>query len=132
MGKYIFSSGEAYLMAEKALLFGDQESLEKIVAIKDPKRQKALGRKVRGFEKGIWDDNKYQIMVKGLYLKFEQNPEIKKRLLATGDKVLVEGSPYDKIWGVGLHYGDDLILDEKNWLGENLLGKALMEVREML
>jgi len=66
------------------------------------------------------------------YLKFTQNLEFRNQLLETENRTLVEASPYDKIWGVGLEETNDLILDEKNWLGQNLLGKALMEVRELI
>lgn len=130
--QFSYPSSEAYLMAQKALLFNDKDSAEKIVKTNDPKKQKALGRLVKGFNDTLWNQHKFDIMVKGLLLKFEQNPNLKKQLLATGTKILVEGSPYDKIWGVGLHYEDELILDEKNWKGENLLGKSLMEVRNKL
>lgn len=129
---YQYSSSEAYLMVHKALLFNDKESAESVLKTNNPKKQKALGRKVKGFNEAIWNQNKFKIMVNGLMLKFEQNPELKKKLLETGNKIIVEGSPYDKIWGVGLHYEDELILNEKNWKGENLLGKALMEVRNVL
>lgn len=116
-------------MAQKAVLFGDIASATKIVNTSDPKEQKALGRLVNGFNEAVWNQHKLDIMVKGLLLKFGQNESLKQQLLATGDKILVEGSPHDKIWGVGLHYSDELILSEKTWRGQNLLGKALMEVR---
>lgn len=128
--QYSYGSSEAYLMIQKALLFGDRESATKITKTRDPKKQKSLGRLVKGFNEEIWNQHKFDIMVKGLILKFEQNENLKKQLISTGEKVLVEGSPYDSVWGVALHYSDILILDEKNWRGENLLGKALMRVRE--
>lgn len=131
-GQFSYPSSEAYLMAHKALLFGDTASANKIVKTSDPKEQKALGRLVKGFNEALWNQHKFNIMVQGLLLKFEQNEGLKKQLLATGTKILVEGSPHDKIWGVGLHYNDELILNEKNWKGENLLGKALMEVRNQI
>lgn len=127
-----YQTSESYLMTHKALLFGDTESADKIVNTSDPKKQKALGRLVKGFNEELWNQHKFDIMVKGLLLKFGQNESLKKQLLATGDKILVEGSPYDKIWGVGLKYDDPKILDESNWQGENLLGKALMEARKTL
>lgn len=130
--QYTYLSSEAYLMAQKALLFNDIASAEKIVNTNDPKKQKVLGRQVKGFKDDIWNKHKFNLMVKGLILKFEQNSNLKEQLIKTENKILVEGSPYDKIWGVGLHYDDDLILNEKNWLGENLLGKALMKTRDIL
>jgi ribA/ribD-fused uncharacterized protein len=129
---FTYPSSEAYLMGHKALLFNDRDSAEKIVQTNDPKKQKALGRQVKGFNDTLWNQHKFDIMVKGLVLKFGQNECLKRQLVATGDKILVEGSPYDKIWGVGLHYEDALILDEKTWKGENLLGKDLMEARNQL
>lgn len=130
--QFSYPNSEAYLMTQKAILFGDIDSATKIMKTSDPKEQKALGRLVKGFNEGLWNQNKLDIMIKGLILKFEQNESLKRQLLATGEKILVEGSPYDKIWGVGLHYTDQLILEEKNWKGENLLGKALVNVREYL
>lgn len=119
-------------MAQKAILFGDFSSAKRIIRSNNPKEQKALGRLIKGFNEDIWNQHKFDIMVKGLLLKFEQNPSLKRELLSTGSKILVEGSPYDKIWGVGLKYDNPLILDDTNWQGENLLGKALMRAREKL
>jgi ribA/ribD-fused uncharacterized protein len=130
--KYTYKTSESYLMAHKALLFNDIAIANKIIKSSDPKDQKALGRTVSGFNEDLWNLNKFDIMVAGLSLKFAQNNELKLKLLATCDKILVEGSPYDRIWGVGLKFDNPLILDEKNWLGENLLGKALMVVRSKL
>lgn len=125
---------EAYMMYQKAILFNAPNIAKKILETNDPKKQKALGqdRKEIQFNQAIWDKNKFDIVVKGNLLKFSQNEKLKKQLLNTGDKVLVEGSPYDKIWGVGLKWDNPKILDEKNWRGENLLGKALMKVRDIL
>lgn len=129
---YTYKTSESYLMAHKALLFGDNQAANKIINSSDPKVQKAIGRTVKGFDDAVWNLNKFDIMIAGLSLKFSQNNELKLKLLATCDKILVEGSPYDRIWGVGLKWDNPLILDEKNWLGENLLGKALMVVRSKL
>ena len=128
----VFTTAEQFMMHSKALLFGDHQIAEEILKTNDPKKQKALGRKVKGFSEKLWNAHKLEIVIKGNYLKFTQNENLKKQLLATGNKVLVEGSPYDKIWGVGIKYDDPLILNESNWRGENLLGKALMKVREDL
>ena len=127
-----FSSCEQYMMYHKAILFNDDESAKKILETNNVKKQKELGRKVKGFNQKEWDKHKFNIIVKGNFLKFSQNEDIQKKLLNSGEKILVEASPYDKIYGVGLKWDNDLILDEKNWKGENLLGKALMKVRDIL
>ena len=131
-GNLKFVTAEQYMMARKALLFQDKTIAEQILATSDPKKQKALGRKVKNFNETLWNQSKFDIVVQGNYLKFSQNVELKKQLLATGNKILVEGSPFDTIWGVGLRWDNPQILNEANWRGENLLGKALMAVREQL
>lgn len=127
-----FTSCEQYMMYSKAILFKDEESAKKILETNNVKKQKELGRKVKYFNQEEWDKYKFDIIVKGNLLKFSQNEDIKKELLNSGEKIFVEASPYDKIYGVGLKYDNNLILDEKNWLGDNLLGKALMKVRDIL
>ena len=127
-----YFSAEQYMMAEKAKLFNDEESWKKIYLATDPKTIKQLGRNVKNFNSTIWDNAKFDIVVKGNYRKFVQNDKLKNYLLSTNDDILVEASPYDKVWGVGLRASDPLILDEKTWQGENLLGKALMNVRNDL
>lgn len=128
----VFSTAEQFMMNGKALLFGDMAIAEQILKTNDPKKQKALGRQVKLFNEELWNDNRLDIVIKGNLLKFSQNEDLKAKLLATGDKILVEGSPYDKIWGVGLKYDDPKILNDANWKGLNLLGKALMAVRSKL
>lgn len=127
-----FANSEQAFMWWKAHRFGDIETRNEIEKTPDPKEVKKLGRKVKGFDVEKWDNCCFNIMVYVIDDKFRQNPEMLKELLATGNKTIVEASPYDIIWGVGLLEDDDLILDEKNWRGKNLLGKALMEVRERL
>ena len=127
-----FNTAEQYMMYHKAVLFGDYEIAEQVLATNDARKQKALGREVKNFDEKVWDNYKYDIVVNGNMLKFFQNESMKLELLKTGDKTLVEGSPYDRIWGVGLKWDDPKILDEKNWKGENLLGKALMDVRKKI
>ena len=123
---------EQFMMAQKAELFGDKEIRQQILESRDPKHIKALGRKVRGFDQALWDRAKYSIVLNGNWCKFSQNRALRDFLLSTGDSVLAEASPYDAIWGIRL--GEDSP-DAKNplrWRGQNLLGFALMEVRDEL
>ena len=120
------------MMAEKARLFNDEETLRKILSTDDPKEVKALGRLIKNFDQETWENNKYDIVVKGNYAKFSQNSKLKEYLLNTKNKILAEASPYDKIWGIGLDKNNENAYNPKTWEGENLLGFALMEVRDML
>lgn len=121
---------EQFMMASKARLFEDRETLELILKSSDPKEIKALGRQVRGFDAQAWNEAKQLIILSGNFRKFTQNPALRDYLLATGERILVEASPYDTIWGVGLGAEDPRISDPKQWRGENLLGFALMQVRD--
>ena len=123
---------EQCMMAGKARLFGDAEMLEKIMASSDPRTIKKLGRQVRGFDQAIWETYKYALVMQGNVCKFAQNPALKQFLLSTGDKILVEASPYDRIWGIGLSAADPRAQDPRQWRGRNLLGFALTEVRDIL
>jgi len=123
---------EQCMMAGKARLFDDHATLAEIMATKDPKAIKALGRKVQGFREDAWNEIKYALIVAGNVCKFTQNAQLKEFLLSTGDAVLVEASPYDRIWGIGLAAEDPLSADPAAWRGQNLLGFALMEVRDQI
>jgi len=127
-----FFNSEQAFMWEKAIFFGDMEMAKKIIETPSPKEAKMLGRKIKGFDAEKWAEVSYQIMVDVNYAKYSQNPRLKKTLLSTDNKIIVEASPYDQIWGIGLSHDDDRVLDESQWRGKNLLGKALMEVRERL
>lgn len=120
------------MMAEKARIFGDQENLDAILASSSPKDIKAYGRAVRNFSPSKWNAVKFDIVVKGNTAKFSQNPELKRFLLSTGDAELVEASPKDRIWGIGLSEDDPRAVDKSKWPGQNLLGQALMQVRDRL
>lgn len=123
---------EQYMMAEKARLFEDTEIEKQIMETSNPKKIKALGGKVKNFNQTTWDKVKYSIVLNGNYSKFSQNHKMRDFLLSTGDKVLVEASPLDKIWGIGL---DEHNINAKSpiaWKGTNLLGFALMELRDEL
>ncbi|MFZ4931694.1 NADAR family protein [Chryseobacterium sp. Mn2064] len=128
----IYRTAEHYMMAGKAKLFNDGEMLEKILQSPSPNQVKSLGRKVKNFDPQLWEEHKYEIVKKGNLLKFSQNQKFKDFLLSTGEKTLVEASPYDKIWGIGMLETDRRAENPLLWQGENLLGFALMEVRDEL
>lgn len=119
-------------MASKARLFDDEETFNEIMNAKSPNEYKKLGRKVKGFDANLWDEKKMDTVVAGNKAKFVQNPDLKEFLLSTVDAILVEASPYDKIWGIGMDKETALKCNIDNWNGENLLGFALMEVRDWL
>lgn len=123
---------EQYMMYHKALFFGDHECAEKILSTNKPSEQKALGRTVKGFNKESWDKVCIKIVYAANYAKFTQNEDLKKILLETGDKIIVEASPVDSIWGIGLHSSDELSNNPENWNGLNLLGWSIMLVRKMI
>ena len=123
---------EQYMMAGKAQLFGDSEIREQILKCNVPKQIKALGRKVRSFDQKVWDKFKYAIVLGGNWCKFSQNRDLREFLLSTGDSVLVEASPYDNIWGISLAASSPEAQNPVQWRGQNLLGFALMEVRDEL
>ncbi len=127
-----YHTAEQYMMSQKAKLFRDEEIFESIMQADNPGEYKKLGRKIRNFDSEIWNKNKFSIVVNGNMLKFSQNEKLKDFLLSTGGRVLVEASPYDCIWGIGKSMSDKNIENPLTWKGENLLGFALMEVRERL
>lgn len=127
-----YSNAEQYMMAHKAMLFGDDLYLKKILASTDPGKIKKYGRAIRGFDPEIWNGHKFDIVVEGNRLKYSQNPALMKRLADTGNKTIVEAAPYDKIWGIGLKKEAAVKIPESKWAGQNLLGKALMIVRDEL
>lgn len=127
-----YVTAEQWMMAEKARTFNDEETLQKILYYTSPSVQKKLGRQVKNYNDEVWASKRFDAVVKGNYAKFSQNELLKHILLGTGDRILVEASPTDRIWGIGLAEEDPRCLDESQWRGQNLLGKALMKVRNML
>ena len=119
-------------MAGKAELFDDKETREKILASRSPKQIKELGRRVKGFEQATWYKAKFSIVLNGNWCKFSQNMELKAFLLSTGDAILAEASPYDGIWGIRMQADAPDSANPLKWRGQNLLGFALMEVRDEL
>ena len=127
-----YANAEHWMMANKALLFSDIDSYEKILAAKTPKEAKALGRLVIGFDDLVWKDQCYKIVKQGNIHKFNQHPVYAAFLLDTADQIIVEASPVDKIWGIGLAESDEDATRPDQWKGKYLLGFALMEVRDFL
>lgn len=141
INKTYFKCREQWMMFLKAILFtnllSDQTQIEHnqtvmktILSTTNPAQMKKLGRSIKGFDEDIWQKWRYSIVLKGNLLQFTQDPELQKILLATGDKIIVEAAWYDRIWGIGFREKD--ALQNKDKWGLNLLGKALMEVREIL
>lgn len=123
---------EQFLMAEKARAFKDEETLAKILAEPVPYKCKKLGRQVQGYNESVWSNIRRERFYPGLLAKFEQNTDLWYLLKGTGDRVLVEASPYDGVWGIKLGEDDPHALDPAQWRGANLLGDMLMDVRTEL
>jgi ribA/ribD-fused uncharacterized protein len=132
VGDIVYFSAEHWMMAKKALLFNDAEIAEKILAEEKPAVAKALGREVKNFDATVWNEAAYSIVVEGNQHKFFQDKDLKQYLINTRDKIIVEASPLDPIWGIGLAHDAKQATDPFNWKGTNLLGFALMEVRDIL
>ena len=127
-----YNCAEQYMMAEKAAVFGDKAIWYEIMACDNPEVIKKLGRRVGNFSPELWDAICRDIVKRGNIAKFSQNPELKKIQLSTGDKIIAEASPYDRIWGIGLDADDPDACCPELWKGENRLGFILMEVRDIL
>ena len=126
-----YNCSEQYLMLQKCLLFdqNNTELLRKITNSKSPAAIKLYGRQVKNFDENIWSQHKYKIMLQGLRYKFNQNPISEEMLLYTGNKIIYEASKRDAIWGIGYNIYEALRTNKENY-GKNLLGKALMELRD--
>lgn len=127
-----FSSMEQYMMYKKAILFRDNEIAKKILNMQDVGKIKALGRQVKNYDDVIWNGMRQLIIYEGLLEKFRQNQDLKEKLMKTGDSILAECAVQDKIWGIGLSMADEKRFSLSQWRGQNLLGFALMEVREKI
>ncbi|MEO0601626.1 MAG: NADAR family protein [Myxococcota bacterium] len=127
-----YPTAEHFMMAEKARLFGDREALDAIVDSTDPGEAKALGRRVRGFDEATWKASRFEIVVRGNLAKFGQDDALCAYLVGTGDRVLVEASLRDRIWGIGMGARNPDAEHPAAWRGKNLLGFALMVVRDRL
>jgi len=130
--KVIYKTAEHWMMAKKAELFKDDEVLEKIIKANSPAEAKKLGREVKNYNETLWLAARFDIVKEGNYHKFSQNSDLKNFLINTNDRVLVEASPVDAIWGIGMAGDHKDVLNPEKWKGLNLLGFALMEVRDEL
>lgn len=127
-----FKTAEHYMMWKKAVFFGDLQVADEVLKSGHPRDTKALGRKVKNFNKEEWDKVCKDFVYEGNYAKFTQNEKLKKVLMDTGDTLLVEASPYDAIWGIGLKEADAKKIPSKDWPGTNWLGEVLTKLREDL
>lgn len=127
-----YRTAEHWMMAEKARLFHDAEAEQAAVDAANPALAKAAGRTVRGFEDSVWERERFEIVVRGSVHKFSSNPELRTYLRNTGERVLVEASPRDRVWGIGVGVRNENAERPSSWRGLNLLGFALMEARARL
>lgn len=127
-----YNCTEQYMMAKKALMFSDFDAYREIMLEKQPALQKAMGKRVKGFDKVIWEVYCRKIVYDANYAKFTQNKGMRDELMGTIGKEIVEASPEDKIWGIGMHETHPDIEDKSKWQGTNWLGEAIMQVRNTL
>lgn len=127
-----YANAEQYMMAGKARLMGDAETLAAILAIDDPSKVKALGRKVKPYDDARWEAHRFDVVTAGNVAKFSASPAMRAYLLSTERDILVEASPTDTIWGIGLGAADERARDPHEWRGRNLLGFALVRARAIL
>lgn len=132
IGDVEYNCAEQYMMHKKAELMGDVDRAAIIMALDDPNEIKKQGRHVKNFNQDIWESNCQEIVENGNMAKFSQNEKLKEKLISTYPKTLVEASPYDKIWGIGLLEDDPRAWNKQTWLGKNQLGEILTRVRERL
>ncbi|MGC9498644.1 NADAR family protein [Streptomyces sp. WG7] len=127
-----YATAEHWMMAAKARLFEDAEAERRVLAADHPAVAKKAGRLVRGFDEAVWERERFRIVVEGSVHKFASDPALRAFLLNTGERVLVEASPVDRVWGIGLAADDEAATDPERWRGPNLLGFALMAARGLL
>ena len=127
-----YLTAEHYMMAQKAKLFGDHDMRQQILEVEHPGEARSLGRKVRGFSNEVWLKHRFEIVVEGNIAKFSSREDYREYLLGTNDRVLVEASPKDRIWGIGLGAEKAKTISPEEWRGLNLLGFSLMEARRRL
>ncbi|MDX2678998.1 NADAR family protein [Streptomyces sp. NY05-11A] len=128
----MYATAEHWMMAGKARLFEDAEAERRALAARSPAQAKKEGRLVRGFDEAVWERERFRIVVEGSVHKFASDAGLRAFLLGTGERVLVEASPMDRVWGIGLAADDEAAMNPERWRGLNLLGFALMQARERL
>lgn len=128
----VYCCAEQYMMAEKARLFGDEKMLRSIMGTRYPKEMKAYGRAVQNFDKAVWEQNCGRIVKAASRAKFSQNRELLEFLVNTGSRILVEASPRDRIWGIGMGKSNPDAENPMKWRGRNMLGFALTQTRDEL
>ncbi|NQZ76698.1 MAG: NADAR family protein [Ekhidna sp.] len=127
-----YRTAEHWMMAEKARLFDDKIALASILGVQTPSEAKKWGRRVKNFVQDVWEDKRIEIVIEGNYHKFIQNKDLKDYLIGTKNRILVEASPVDSVWGIGMTSNDEFAYIPTKWKGHNLLGFALMNVRDRL
>lgn len=127
-----FCCVEQYMMAQKALIFRDFQVFNKIMNSKNPVEMKHLGREVKNYRSSVWDEVREKVVKTAVFAKFSQNEYLKEKLLGTGEKLIAEANPTDRIWGIGMSKSDKEVMLKMDEWGSNLMGKILMEVREEL
>ncbi|MFJ7903919.1 NADAR family protein [Streptomyces sp. NPDC096198] len=125
-----YATAEHWMMASKARLFGDTDAERSALQAPNPALAKRAGRLVRGFDEAVWARERFAIVVEGSVHKFAAHADLRTFLLGTGERILVEASPLDRVWGIGLAADHEAAADPERWRGSNLLGFALMEARE--
>ncbi|MEW2527215.1 NADAR family protein [Streptomyces sp. NPDC047071] len=128
----VYATAEHWMMAAKARLFGDAEAERAALTARTPAEAKRAGRLVRGFDRAVWERERFAVVAEGSERKFASDAALRAYLVGTGDRVLVEASPVDPVWGIGLAADDPRADDPAAWRGLNLLGFALMTARERL
>lgn len=132
VNEIVYKSSGQWMMARKALLFGDRKAFKRIIDTDRPEEVRALSRNIDHFDETIWSECKYDIVKEGNFHKFNQSKRLRTYLLNTGEAVLAEANPFDNVWGIGLSHDSKNANDPYAWKGLNLLGFALMEIREYL
>jgi ribA/ribD-fused uncharacterized protein len=127
-----YATAEHFMMAAKARLFDDEVAVARVLAAPSPAEAKQVGREVQGYDDARWSAARAEAVVRGNVAKFSQHPALRAFLLGTGARVLVEASPRDRVWGIGMGASNPAATDPARWNGQNLLGFALMEARARL